>query len=84
MEIGIILNRNNADILVEVPDVISDFLGRIVHQPFAADNHGIMPAGDGEGEDLNRIVGNDDLNGLESPYVPDPDVALIVDGDEIW
>jgi len=42
MEIGIILNGNNTNILIEIPDIISNLLRRIIHQPFTADNHSIM------------------------------------------
>lgn len=83
MEIGIILNWNNAYILIEIPDIISDFLCWIVHQPFASNNHGVMPASDGKWKNLNRIIWNYNLDWFESAYVPDSDVALVVDGNEI-
>jgi hypothetical protein len=83
MEIGIILNWNNCNVLIKVPDIISDFFGRIVHQPFAAYDHGVMPASYGEWKDLNRIVWNYNLDGFESADVPDSDVTLVVDGNEV-
>ncbi len=83
MEIGIILNWNNTNILIKIPDIIGDFLGWIIHQPFAAYYHGIMFASNREWEDLYWIVWNDDLDWLESADVPDSDVALIVDWNEV-